>query len=90
MLADRVLAIVDTLTDEAVAFTSELIRIPTVNPPGELYEECARLIGDTLAKCRVRGRVLTPPRARPNTPNRIRASTSSAPGAAARCGRSST
>jgi succinyl-diaminopimelate desuccinylase len=52
MLADRVLATVDTLTDEAVAFTSDLIRMPTVNPPGELYEECARFIGDTLAQCR--------------------------------------
>src|SRR4051812_34518901 len=46
---DRVLAAVDALTDEAVAFTSALIRIPTVNPPGDLYEDCARLIGGTLA-----------------------------------------
>jgi succinyl-diaminopimelate desuccinylase len=52
MSADRVLAVIDTLTDEAVAFTSDLIRMPTVNPPGALYEECARFIGDTLAKCR--------------------------------------
>jgi succinyl-diaminopimelate desuccinylase len=52
VLADRVLATVDTLTDEAVAFTSALVRMPTVNPPGELYEECARFIGETLARCR--------------------------------------
>jgi succinyl-diaminopimelate desuccinylase len=51
-ITDRVLATIDTLTDEAVAFTSDLIRIPTVNPPGELYEECARFIGDMLARCR--------------------------------------
>jgi succinyl-diaminopimelate desuccinylase len=51
MLADRVLATVDTLVDEAVAFTSALIRMPTVNPPGDLYEECAHFIGDTLARC---------------------------------------
>src|SRR5450830_38641 len=50
-ITDRVLATVDTLTDEAVAFTSDLVRMPTVNPPGELYEECARFIGDTLARC---------------------------------------
>ena len=50
-ITDRVLATIDTLTDEAVAFTSALIRMPTVNPPGELYEECARFIGDTLARC---------------------------------------
>jgi succinyl-diaminopimelate desuccinylase len=48
---DRVLAAVDALTDEAVAFTSALIRIPTVNPPGDVYEDCARFIGDTLATC---------------------------------------
>lgn len=47
--ADRVLAAVDAIRDEAVAFTSALIRIPTVNPPGEHYEDCARLIGETLA-----------------------------------------
>jgi succinyl-diaminopimelate desuccinylase len=51
-ITDRVVATIDTLTDEAVAFTSDLIRMPTVNPPGELYEECARFIGDMLARCR--------------------------------------
>ncbi len=48
---DQVLAVVDAAADEAVAFTSELIRIPTVNPPGELYDDCARLIGRTLQAC---------------------------------------
>ena len=46
---DRVLAAVDGLRDEAVAFASALIRIPTINPPGEHYEDCARFIGETLA-----------------------------------------
>ena len=46
--ADRILAAADALADEAVAFTSEMIRIPTVNPPGDFYEDCARLIGDRL------------------------------------------
>ncbi len=45
---DRVLAAVDESADELVAFTADLIRIPTVNPPGEVYEDCARLIGDRL------------------------------------------
>lgn len=49
--ADRVLAIIDGLTDEAVAFTSDLIRIPTVNPPGDYYDDCARFIGGTLQRC---------------------------------------
>ena len=47
--ADRVLAAVESATDEIVDFTSALIRIPTVNPPGEFYPDCARLIGARLA-----------------------------------------
>ncbi|MBA3886723.1 MAG: acetylornithine deacetylase/succinyl-diaminopimelate desuccinylase family protein [Acidobacteria bacterium] len=50
-IIDRVLAAVDDAADELVAFTSDLIRVPTVNPPGEAYEECARVIGDRLAAC---------------------------------------
>jgi succinyl-diaminopimelate desuccinylase len=46
---ERVLSAVDALADEAVAFTSELVRFPTVNPPGEGYDECARFIGRRLA-----------------------------------------
>jgi succinyl-diaminopimelate desuccinylase len=48
---DRVTAAVDAITDEVVEFTADLIRVPTVNPPGEAYEDCARLIGDRLAAC---------------------------------------
>jgi succinyl-diaminopimelate desuccinylase len=48
--ADRVLSTIDALTDEAVALTADLIRMPTVNPPGELYDECARFIGGKLAE----------------------------------------
>jgi succinyl-diaminopimelate desuccinylase len=47
---ERVLAAVDALADEVIDFTSELVRLPTVNPPGEGYEECARLIGDRLQR----------------------------------------
>src|SRR5262249_36293528 len=32
----------------AAAFTAEMVRIPTVNPPGQHYEDCARLIGEKL------------------------------------------
>lgn len=45
---ERVLKAVDELTDEVVNFTSELVRIPTINPPGENYEDCARAIGSRL------------------------------------------
>src|SRR5262245_56596075 len=49
--SDRVLAAVDAATDEIVDFTQQLIRLPTVNPPGEGYAECAELIGRQLAVC---------------------------------------
>ena len=45
---DAVLRIVESARDEIVAFTQALIRVPTVNPPGDAYEPCARLIGDML------------------------------------------
>jgi succinyl-diaminopimelate desuccinylase len=49
--ADRVLAQVDAAAGEIVDFTCELIRIPTVNPPGEAYADCAELIGGALKQC---------------------------------------
>ena len=45
---DAMLAAVDRAADEIVDFTAALVRIPTINPPGELYEDCAQLIGATL------------------------------------------
>jgi len=45
---DRVLAEVEAARDEIVVFTAEMIRIPTVNPPGECYRDCAELIGRRL------------------------------------------
>jgi succinyl-diaminopimelate desuccinylase len=44
----RVLERVDAIADEMVAFAQELVRIPTVNPPGEHYPVCAELIGGRL------------------------------------------
>jgi succinyl-diaminopimelate desuccinylase len=38
------------VADEAVAFASELVRIPTVNPPGDAYADAAQAIGDRLAR----------------------------------------
>ena len=45
---DRVLAEVEAGRDELVDFAAELIRIPTVNPPGAHYRECADVIGERL------------------------------------------
>jgi succinyl-diaminopimelate desuccinylase len=35
---------------ELVALTQDLVRIPTVNPPGEAYRACAEYLGDRLAR----------------------------------------
>jgi succinyl-diaminopimelate desuccinylase len=35
---------------DVVELTRDLIRIPTVNPPGEAYTPCAELIGNRLAR----------------------------------------
>jgi succinyl-diaminopimelate desuccinylase len=48
-VSDRVLAAVESSADEIVDFTRRLIRVPTVNPPGDCYPDCANLVGDTLA-----------------------------------------
>jgi succinyl-diaminopimelate desuccinylase len=45
---DRILAEVDRASDEIVDFAARLVRIPTVNPPGDEYEACASVIGDQL------------------------------------------
>ena len=39
----RILAEVEAVTDELVEFTRALVRIPTVNPPGDCYATCAEL-----------------------------------------------
>jgi succinyl-diaminopimelate desuccinylase len=50
-LVDRVISEIDRAEGEIVQLTADLVRIPTVNPPGEAYEACARFIGDRLAQC---------------------------------------
>jgi succinyl-diaminopimelate desuccinylase len=47
---ERVLAEVDRATEEIVQLTADLVRIPTINPPGEDYEACAHFLGDFLKR----------------------------------------
>ncbi|HEX7137177.1 MAG TPA: acetylornithine deacetylase/succinyl-diaminopimelate desuccinylase family protein [Vicinamibacterales bacterium] len=47
---DRVVSQVDAATDEIVGFTQDLVRIPTINPPGDQYEACASCLGDDLSR----------------------------------------
>jgi succinyl-diaminopimelate desuccinylase len=46
---DRISAAVDALRDEMVDFLAELVRMPTVNPPGDEYPRCAELIAARYA-----------------------------------------
>ena len=46
---DRVLEHIDRAAEEIVSVTTDLIRIPTVNPPGEYYDDCARYLGQLLS-----------------------------------------
>jgi succinyl-diaminopimelate desuccinylase len=41
---------VDAATDEIVSFAQDLVRMPTVNPPGAEYEACAVFLGDDLTR----------------------------------------
>ncbi|MCT8970975.1 acetylornithine deacetylase/succinyl-diaminopimelate desuccinylase family protein [Microbaculum marinisediminis] len=47
-MRDALFASIEAKTDELVELTRNLIQIPTINPPGEDYEDCARLIGERM------------------------------------------
>lgn len=39
---------IESKRDELTALTQALVRIPTINPPGDAYEACAQLMGERL------------------------------------------
>jgi len=45
---DRLARAIDDRTEDLVALTSDLIRFPTVNPPGDVYTPCAEFIARRL------------------------------------------
>jgi len=47
---DPVLNEIDRRRDEIVALARDLIRFPTVNPPGEAYRPCAEFLGERLKR----------------------------------------
>ncbi|MET0312027.1 MAG: acetylornithine deacetylase/succinyl-diaminopimelate desuccinylase family protein [Burkholderiaceae bacterium] len=47
---DSLLKRIEAKEAEVVALTQDLVRIPTVNPPGDAYEACARFLGERLAR----------------------------------------
>lgn len=46
----KVMDRIDDRVDDLVELTRDLIRFPTINPPGEAYQPCAEFIGNRLAK----------------------------------------
>lgn len=47
---DTLLQRIEAKRDELIALTQDLVRIPTINPPGDAYEACARFLGERLQK----------------------------------------
>ncbi len=41
---------IESKREELISFTQDLVRIPTINPPGKDYVKCAELLGNRLAK----------------------------------------
>ena len=41
---------IESKREELISFTQDLVRIPTINPPGKDYIKCAELLGNRLAK----------------------------------------
>ncbi len=47
---DKIFQTIEDRRDDVAALTADLIRFPTVNPPGEAYRPCAEFIGERLAR----------------------------------------
>jgi len=47
---DKALRGIDARRDDLIALTRDLVRIPTVNPPGDAYRPCAEFLGERLRK----------------------------------------
>jgi succinyl-diaminopimelate desuccinylase len=47
-ISDKLFKLIDERRDELVDLTCQLIRFPTINPPGEAYQPCAEFIGRRL------------------------------------------
>ena len=47
---ERLARTIEDRTDDLTALAADLIRFPTVNPPGDAYRPCVEYIGDRLRK----------------------------------------
>lgn len=48
MNPDQLKARIESKRDDLIDLTQRLVRIPTINPPGDFYTPCAELLGDRL------------------------------------------
>ena len=49
-MVTAILERLDHKRQEIVALTQELVRVPTINPPGDAYQACAALVGERLCR----------------------------------------
>ncbi len=49
-MTDALFAAVEARTDDLVTLTADLIRFPTVNPPGDAYTPCAEFIAQRMGR----------------------------------------
>ena len=47
---ERLSRTIESRADELAALTADLIRFPTINPPGDAYRPCAEYIAERLRK----------------------------------------
>lgn len=47
---DKLFTAVETRRQDLIDLTRELVRIPTINPPGDFYQPCAEVIGERLRR----------------------------------------
>jgi len=47
-IAELINNTIESLEDELIKFTQKIIKIPTENPPGQNYPECAKAIGEKM------------------------------------------
>ena len=47
---EQLFAAIEARTDDLVTLTADLIRFPTVNPPGDAYTPCAEFIGERMRR----------------------------------------
>ncbi len=50
LLKERISDAMESLQEELTVFAQEIVRIPTENPPGRCYPECAEAIGNMMKK----------------------------------------